>query len=170
MSWLSDRERFPNTGASVNPASAWASILLSLAGALLMFYGMEDMTWGFSYAFTIGVILIVIAAVIVFKYLHRKQNSHQLEIKRENEDGDDTYFELAADIAKDISAFYHSLREDDDFMLFLKECVHIEGDDSDADLKLKASIMMDLKKCHIHRKNPTPLPTNQTTTGQVAQI
>lgn len=30
-----------------------------------MFYGMEDMTWGFSYAFTIGVILIVIAAVIV---------------------------------------------------------------------------------------------------------
>lgn len=158
MSWLSDRERFSNTGASVNQASAWASILLSLAGALLMFYGMEDMTWGFSYAFTIGVILIVIAAVIVFKNLHRKPNFPQPEIKRENEDVNDTYFELAADIAKDISAFYHSLRDDDDFMLFLKERVHIEGDDSDANLKLKASIMMDLKKCLLslgHPFNPT---------------
>lgn len=154
MSWLSGRERFSETGVTVTPASAWTSIILSLTGAFLMFYGVEDMTL----EFFIGVPLIVIAAIIVYKNHHKKQNSSQPEIKRENEEDMDTYFELSLGIAQDISAFYLSLKANGDFMSFLKERVHIGGDDSDTDLKLKASIMMDLKKCILslgHPFNPT---------------
>ena len=95
MSWLSGRERFSETGVTVTPASAWTSIILSLAGAFLMFYGVEDMTL----EFFIGVPLIVISAIIIFKHLHKKQNPSQPEIKRENEEDMDTYFELSLGIA-----------------------------------------------------------------------
>ena len=158
MSWLSGRERFSETGVTVPPASAWTSIMLSLSGVFLMFYGIEDMMWEFSYAFIIGVLLTVIAAIIVFKNLHKKQNSSQPEIQRESKEDMDAYFELSIGIAQDISAFYLSLKANDDFMLFLKERVHVGGDDTDTDLKLKASIMMDLKRCLLslgHPFNPT---------------
>lgn len=158
MSWLSDRERFSETGVTVTPASAWTSIILSLSGAFLMFYGAEDMMWEFSYAFIIGVLLIIIAGITVFKNLHKRQSPSQPEIKRENEEDMDAYFELSLGIAQDISAFYLSLKANGDFMSFLKERVHIWGDDSDTVLKLKASIMMDLKKCILslgHPFNPT---------------
>lgn len=123
-----------------------------------MFYGAEDMMWEFSYAFIIGVLLIIIAGITVFKNLHKRQSPSQPEIKRENEEDMDAYFELSLGIAQDISAFYLSLKANGDFMSFLKERVHIWGDDSDTVLKLKASIMMDLKKCILslgHPFNPT---------------
>lgn len=86
-----------------------------------MFYGVEDMTL----EFFIGVPLIVIAAIIVYKNHHKKQNSSQPEIKRENEEDMDTYFELSLGIAQDISAFYLSLKANDDFMLFFERtCPH----------------------------------------------
>ena len=74
MSWLSGRERFSETGVTVTPASAWTSIILSLTGAFLMFYGVEDMTL----EFFIGVPLIVIAAIIVYKNHHK--NTFQITI------------------------------------------------------------------------------------------
>ncbi len=119
-----------------------------------MLYGVEDMTW----EFFIGVLLIVIAAITVFKNLHKKRHSSQPETKQENEEEMDAYFELSLNIAQDISEFYLSLKANGDFMSFLKERVHVGGDDSDTDLKLKASIMMDLKKCILslgHPFNPT---------------